>query len=139
MLCLPYAGFLHMTTNWTKVHDGYMRILDFHMSLASFPCQEHITIYSGQGHQPGGYQNILWARQSCSCPACQVAAWPLCWRTAMSPISAVQVRVQVVVLLVVLVILILPTTAITITTTIGNKSPTTIIRPPTPPPSSQPN
>ena len=81
------------TTNWTKGHD-HMRILNFQIFLASFwerspamsisqytlgkvPCQEHITIYFRQGPLSRAYQNLLWACQTCSCPACQAAAWPL--------------------------------------------------------------
>ena len=39
-----------------------MGILHFHMFLALFPGQEHITIYSGQGPLPGAYHNIRWAQ-----------------------------------------------------------------------------
>ena len=35
-----------------------MQTLVFHMFLASFPCQEHPTIYSWQGPLSGAYHNV---------------------------------------------------------------------------------
>ena len=89
-----------------------MRVFDFYIFLASFLCQEQITIFSGQGSLPGANQNIIWARSPArsmsqytlgkvpcqehirinSGHVCPAAAWPLSWQRARSPISAVQVE-----------------------------------------------